>query len=293
MRVVVLGSAAGGGFPQWNCGCESCALARAGDPRVAARTQDSIAVTADGERWIVVNASPDILQQIKERPALHPRAPRNSPIAEIVLTNGDMDHVLGLFSLRESQPLVVRATAPVRRGIEASVFVETLRRFEGQLTWGDLSLDARADLGAGLALTAFAARGKLPVHLERSTAPSPEDNVGLAFEHAGKRVVYLAAAASLDGVLDRVRGADVLFFDGTFWSEDELVARGLGKGRARDMAHMPVVESMRALADVPIGRKIFTHVNNTNPILVAGSPERAAIEAAGWELAFDGMEITP
>lgn len=293
MRIVVLGSAAGGGFPQWNCGCEQCVLVRAGDPRVRARTQDSVAFSADGERWYLVNASPDVLQQLRENPVLHPRAPRHSPVAGIFLTNGDMDHVLGLFSLRESQPLEVFATQPVRAGLERSVLLRTLQRFEGQLRWRELVPGQSVALEGGITVTPRAASGKLPVHLEKITEPSAADNVGLWIAHAGMTAVYLAAAASLDGVKDAVEGADVLLFDGTFFTEDELVRKGLGKGRARDMAHMPVEASLAALAGARVGRKIYTHVNNTNPILVEGSAERAAVERAGWEIAYDGMEIAP
>lgn len=293
MRVVVLGSAAGGGFPQWNCGCEQCVLVRSGDRRVRARTQDSVAFSADGERWYLVNASPDILQQIRENAVLHPRAPRHSPIAGIFLTNGDMDHILGLFSLRESQPLEVFATRPVRAGLERSVLLRTLQRFDGQLTWREIAPGESLTLDGGLTVTPRAARGKLPVHLEQITEPSAADNVGLWISHEGKTVTYLAAAASLDGLEDAIAGTDVLLFDGTFFTEDELVKKGLGKGRARDMAHMPVEASLAALADARAARKIYTHVNNTNPILVEDSPERAAVERAGWEVAFDGMEIAP
>ena len=157
MRIRVLGSAAGGGFPQWNCGCPNCTSVRAGDARFLRRTQDSLAVTRDGERWHLVNASPDILRQIDASPALWPRSPRHSPIASIALTNGDLDHVLGLFSLRESWPLTLYATAAVRRGLEErNAIFRTLRRFEGQVTWRDLALDREVELEPNLFLTARA-----------------------------------------------------------------------------------------------------------------------------------------
>jgi pyrroloquinoline quinone biosynthesis protein B len=282
MRAIVLGAAAGGGFPQWNCGCPNCEAVRAKQDGFVPRTQDSLAVTA-GDRFVLVNASPDVHAQIKATPALWPKTARHSPIAAVVLTNGDLDHVLGLFSLRESQPLAVYATSAVWHGLEASVFVRTLRRFEGQLVKKVLELDRDIEI-EGVPVRAFAAPGKLPVHLVGHAEPSPEDNVGLRIG----RVTYAAACDSLDGV-DLPDGG-VLLFDGTFYREDELVRLGLSKSVAKDMAHMPIEASMRALAKKS-GRKIFTHINNTNPILAPSSEERRAVENAGWEIAYDGMEI--
>jgi pyrroloquinoline quinone biosynthesis protein B len=297
MRVRVLGSAAGGGFPQWNCGCPNCLAVRAGDPRVRPATQDSLAVSVDGESWHLVNASPDILQQIASHPPLHPRHPRHSPIASIVLTNGDLDHVLGLFSLRESWPLVLYATDAVRAGLEErNAIFRTLRRFPTQVTWRRLALGARVPLGESLTVEARPSRGKLPVHLEGLASPSPEDNVALWLrdETRGTLAVYLGATSSFEGVEEATRGADCVFFDGTFWSSDELRSLGLSKARAEDMAHLPMGGddgSLRRFAALPVRRRIYTHINNSNPVLVAGSPERRAVESAGCELAYDGMEI--
>jgi pyrroloquinoline quinone biosynthesis protein B len=301
MRVRVLGSAAGGGVPQWNCACVNCALARAGDGRVASRTQDSIAVsTGRGERWLLVNASPDVLRQIERFNALWPPSARSTPIAALALTNGDLDHVLGLFSLRESQPLRVLATRRVREGlVEHNAMLRTLGRTPDQLAWVDLELGREVvldDMGVGV--TAVAAPGKLPVHLTGLTDPSAEDNVALRIrEMAGaKRTIVVATSmGALDGVEALLAGADATFFDGTFWSGDELIAQGLGTARARDMAHVPVGGEDGSLERLPRPmtlRRIYTHVNNTNPMLREGSPERAAVERAGWEVAFDGMEIS-
>ena len=283
MRVRVLGSAAGGGLPQWNCGCENCARARRGELR--ARTQDSLLVT--GERGsLLVNASPDVLRQIEATPALWPRARRDTPISAIVLTNGDLDHVLGLFSLRESQPLVVYATERVWRGLMENAIARTLARFEGQVTHKRIAPGERCEIvEAGLALAAFAAPGKPPVHLPG--APHPEDNVGLRIEHGGRVVTVATALKSVDVVTP----CDVVFLDGTFFSSDELASQKLGTARAEDMAHQPLKESLPALEGVRFGRKILTHVNNSNPILREDSPERAWVEARGWEIAFDGMEV--
>jgi pyrroloquinoline quinone biosynthesis protein B len=296
MKVRVLGSAAGGGFPQWNCGCGNCRAARAGDAHVRPRTQDSIAVSADGDAWVVLNASPEIRAQIESFEGLHPRAARDTPIAALVLTNGDLDHSLGLFSLRESHPITVVSTAAVRSGIlEANVMVRTLQRFDGQLTWHALALGAELVV-AGLRIELFPVEGKRPVHLERVGDASPEDNVGvLATDGAGKRVAYVPGVASLDAASRRkIEGADVVLFDGTFWSADELSKPGLMNKRAEDMAHWPIGGddgSLPALAKLRAGRKIYTHINNTNPILRDDSPERRAVEAAGVEVADDGLTI--
>ena len=301
MRATVIGSAAGGGFPQWNCGCPNCAGVREGREGLVGRTQDSLAVTSDGERFALVNASPDILAQIKATPALWPRAPRHTPIGAIVLTNGDMDHVLGLFSLRESQPLALYATPPVWKGLEASILVRTLKRFEGQVVFRPLAIGEDTELrdaagvSLGLRVRPFAAPGKLPVHLVGHAAESPEDNIGLSLRDATMKdapaLAYAAACASVDGLA--LEGHAAVLFDGTFFREDELVRLGLSKAVARDMAHLPIGGpdgSLERLASLR-ARKIYTHVNNTNPIL-APSEERTAVLAAGWEVAYDGMEIT-
>ena len=304
MRIRVLGSAAGGGFPQWNCGCPNCRGVREGTVAATARTQESVAISADGERWVLLNASPEIRQQIESFPGLHPRAPRHSPIAAIVLTNGDLDHTLGLLSLRESHPLVVYATVSVRHGFTAgNVLYRTLQRFPDQVTWRPLALGQpvaladREGRATGLTVEVLAVPGKPPVHLETLLPSTPEDNVGLRIveESTGRRLAYFPAAGRVTPqVLVALNFADCIFFDGTFWSSDELPAGGLGVKRAEDMAHQPVggedgsLAALRGLS----GRRIFIHVNNTNPMLREGSAERKAVEAAGWEIAHDGLEVT-
>ena len=282
-------------MPQWNCACANCTLVRAGDARIQARTQDSIAVTAR-DRWLVVNASPDVLRQIERFAALHPRAPRDTPIGAIALTNGDLDHVLGLLSLRESQPLTVLATERVRAGlVERNAMLRTLARTPEQVTWRRLEIGRETVLEElGLGVTPVAAKGKLPVHLVGVVDPSAEDNVALRVRDlATGRVLLIATAiGSLDGIDAIVGGADVVLFDGTFWSEDELVAQGLGKAHARDMAHVPIGGESGSLLRVHAPRRVYTHVNNTNPVLRDDSPERAAVLRAGWEVAFDGMEVS-
>jgi pyrroloquinoline quinone biosynthesis protein B len=298
MRARILGSAAGGGFPQWNCGCDNCVLARAGDPRVVPRTQDSVAISSKGDRWLLVNASPDVHRQIEGFAGLHPWTARHTPIAAIALTNGDLDHVLGLLSLRESQPLALLATDRVRSGlVDKNAMLRTLARSADQAAWSALTIGTETVLDdVGVGVTAVAAPGKLPVHLMGLFEPSPEDNVALRIRDlsTSKTLVVATAVGSLDAADVLTQRADAVMFDGTFWSDDELVALGLGEARARDMAHIPVGGSggsLARLSAVRAARRIYTHINNTNPMLREDSPERAAVERAGWEIAHDGLEV--
>ena len=307
LRIRVLGSAAGGGFPQWNCGCPNCEGLRRGRIRATARRQESVAVSADGVTWFLLNASPEIREQIESFPSLWPRAPRHSPIVGIVLTNGDLDHGLGLLSLRESHPLTLYATDAVRRGFtEGNVLYRTLQRFEGQASWRRLPLDEETPLGeagSGLTLTAFAVPGKRPIHLELGSPdpPSVEDNIGLLIRAGAspageaRTLAYVPAAAGWTDALERrVSQADAVFFDGTFWSSAELSNTGVGTKRAEDMAHLPVGGpdgGLARLAALKAPRRVLIHINNTNPILRDDSAERRQVEAAGVEVAFDGMEL--
>ena len=313
MRIRVLGSAAGGGFPQWNCGCPNCRGVRAGTLRAAPRSQESVAVSADGAGWFLLNASPEIRQQVEGFPGLHPRGPRHSPISAIVLTNGDLDHTLGLLSLRESHPLVVYATEGVRQGFtEGNALYRTLQRFPEQVTWRPLKLGREEALAgadgraSGLVVEAVAAPGKPPIHLELGLelgrpvrpAPDPEDNVGLRIreESTGRRLAYFPAAGGVTAAVAEALGdADCVFFDGTFWSSDELPGQGLGTKRAEDMAHLPIGGpggSLAALRGLAAARRVYIHVNNTNPVLRDDGEEREESSAAGWEIAWDGMEVT-
>ena len=304
MRIRVLGSAAGGGFPQWNCGCPNCRGVREGTIRATPRTQESVAVSADGASWFLLNASPEIRAQIESFAPLHPRAPRHSPIAAIVLTNGDLDHCLGLLSLRESHPIVVYATDRVRRGfVDDNVLYRTLSRFPDQVTWRVLkpgreeALADREGRDSGLLVEATTIPGKPPLHLE-DTGRDPDDNVGFRIREArtGRVLAYFAAAGGVTpGMRQALVGAACVFFDGTFWSADEMPVLGVGTRRAEDMAHWPVGGpdgTLAALRGLDVPRRILIHVNNTNPILRDDSAERAAVTAAGWEVAYDGMEVT-
>jgi pyrroloquinoline quinone biosynthesis protein B len=305
LLIRVLGSAAGGGFPQWNCGCSNCRGVREGTIRARVRTQECVAVSADGSpAWVLLNCSPEIRSQIESFPSLHPRGPRDSPIAAILLTNGDLDHCLGLLSLRESHPLTVYATDAVQRGFtRGNVLYRTLERFPGQVTWRTLKIGTPVDLvdvegrATGLTAEAVVTPGKPPVHLEGQKAAEPEDSVGLRVRETrtGRMLAYLSGVGAIDAdVRGAIEGADAVFFDGTFWSADELPAQGLGTKRAEQMAHLPIAGpngSLAQLTDVRAGRRIYIHVNNTNPMLREDSSERAAVAAAGWDVAWDGMEV--
>lgn len=252
---------------------------------------------------MLLNVSPEVRSQIEAFPGLHPRGARHSPIAAVALTNGDLDRCLGLLSLRESQPLAVYATDRVRVGLaDGNVVFRTLQRSPDQLRWRPLKLGQEEPvLGVdgepmGLWIEAVPVPGKPPLHLEGLMAPHPEDNVGLRLRDArGRRLAHFTSVARLDGpTRGAMADADCLFFDGTFWSGDELPAMGLGTRRAEDMAHLPVGGeggSLAALSALRVPRRIYIHMNNTNPLLRDDSPERERVRAAGWEVAYDGMEL--
>jgi pyrroloquinoline quinone biosynthesis protein B len=307
VRFRVLGSAAGGGFPQWNCGCVNCRGVRDGSVAARPRTQESVAVSADGAHWFLLNASPEIRAQIEGFSGLWPQAARHSPIAGILLGNGDLDHCLGLLSLRESHPITVYATDSVRAGFcEGNVLYRTLERFPDQVRWRLLRAGVEEILNlpdgsdSGLRVTALPVQGKRPLHLEGPgrPAPVPEDNVAFRIREvtSGKILVYASAVGGpTEGLRAALDGADAVFFDGTFWSSDEMPARGFGVRRAEDMSHWPVggpEGSLAYLGQLPTSRRIYIHINNTNPVLREDGPERRALDAAGVELAFDHLEGT-
>jgi len=295
VRLLVLGSAAGGGLPQWNCRCPVCSLAWAGDPRVTPRTQSGLAVSTDGERWLLINASPDLRQQILANPALWPReGRRHSPIEAVILTNAEIDHVLGLLMLRERQPFALHATAATHAALAANPMFTALD--PAVVRRRDLLPEAVLSL-AGLELLPFPVPGKLPLYQEEA-APDGElaaEILGLEIRAGGRRCVVVPNCARITPDLcARLKGADLLLFDGTTYEDDEMVRLGLSHKTAARMGHVPMAGpsgSLAGLADVSVGRRVFLHLNNSNPTLIAGSPEHAAVLAAGWELAFDGMEL--
>jgi pyrroloquinoline quinone biosynthesis protein B len=296
LTAIVLGAAAGGGFPQWNCRCPTCRLAWAGDARARPRTQASLAVSADGENWLLINASPDLPQQLRQSKALHPRAAtRGSPIKAVVLTGAEIDEVAGLLSLREREPFEIFATAATLAAVADNpmfgVLAPDLVKRRAVIPGAALTL-----LG-GLSAQLFIAPGKVPLYLEGEnpeTAAETAANVGVEIAAGTARIAYVPGAAAVTpAMMRRLAGADVVFFDGTLFRDDEMIATGTGTKTGRRMGHMPIDGqdgSLRALKGIA-GRRIYVHINNTNPILVDGSPQRLAVERAGWEIAEDGMEV--
>lgn len=310
MRVKIIGSAAGGGFPQWNCNYRLSRAARTGTTGVRSRTQSCIAASADGTGWVLFNASPDIRQQIAQTPELQPAAdapPRSTPIRAVVLTNADIDHIAGLLSLRERQPFAIYATAQVLATLEANSIFNVLdpaivpRRLLAPT--GELAIHDADGHDTGVVVDAFPVPGKIALYLEQSGDPSADfssdtgDTIGVRITGAGSRgaVFYIPGCARIDASL-RARLADAacLLFDGTVYTDDEIITAGVGQKTGARMGHIAMsgeAGSIVGLADVKIGRRIFVHINNTNPVLDENSAEHAAVKAAGWEVASDGMEM--
>jgi len=296
LTAIVLGAAAGGGFPQWNCRCPVCRLAWAGDARTKPRTQASLALSADGERWTLLNASPDLRVQLLATPALQPRAgPRDSPIAAVVLTGAEVDQVAGLLTLRERQGFTVFATTETVAALNANPIFGVLAA--GVVTRKIVARNEPFSLPGGLDAELFAVPGKVALYLEGedpALAAETGANVGVEIVCGSGRLVYVPGAAGLTRALrERLARADVVLFDATLFVDDEMIATGTGDKSGRRMGHMPLDGddgTLAALAGLP-GRRILTHINNTNPILIEGSLERRKVEDAGFEVAEDGMEI--
>jgi pyrroloquinoline quinone biosynthesis protein B len=298
LRIVVLGAAAGGGFPQWNANNDACRRARAGDPAARPRTQCSIAVSGDGLSWIVVNASPDLRQQIEARPMLQPRhGLRDSPIAAVVLTCGEVDAVAGLLHLRESQNFTLFATARVQETLRANPIFDALS--PAFVRRQAVHLNQPFDLPGGITAELFSVPGKVALYLERENADlsgEAEDTVGLLLSgRTGAACYFISGCARLPAeTAQRLRGSDLVFFDGTLWTDDEMIREGSGSKTGQRMGHMSIADphgTIAAFRDLDVRRKVFIHINNSNPILLDDSPERAVAAQAGWEVAYDGMEI--
>ncbi|WP_375456093.1 pyrroloquinoline quinone biosynthesis protein PqqB [uncultured Methylobacterium sp.] len=298
MRVVILGSAAGGGLPQWNCRCPNCSLARSAPGRVRPRTQSSIVVSPDGADWLLVNASPDIRQQLSDTPVLHPRdGLRHSPIRAVLLTNGDVDHVAGLLTLREGQPYTLYGTGNILGSVADNRVFDVMAA--GVVAREALTLGTRFEPLPGLAVTLFSVPGKVPLWLEDASlelGAETESTVGAMIEADGRRLAYIPGCARItDALRARIEGVDALLFDGTVLHDDDMIRAGVGTKTGWRMGHVPMRGeggSVAGLRDVAIGRRVFVHINNTNPVLVEGSAERAAVEADGWTVAHDGLTFS-
>jgi pyrroloquinoline quinone biosynthesis protein B len=296
LTAIVLGAAAGGGYPQWNCRCPICRLAWEGDGRVKPCTQASLAVSADGTRWVLLNASPDLRSQLGATRALHPReAVRHSPIDAVVLTGAEIDQVAGLLNLRERQAFALYGTAESLAALAANPMFDALSA--EVVTRRTVAPGEPFDPAAGLTAELFIVPGKVPLYLERgepAVGAETGDTVGVEIAAGSARLAFVPGAAAMTPALRaRLERADLVLFDGTLFTDDEMIRSGTGAKTGRRMGHMPIDGdggSLAALAGLP-GRRIYIHINNTNPIHVSGSAERRKVEAAGWEVAADGMEI--
>ncbi len=297
-----MGSGAGGGFPQWNCWCDNCAGVRAGRLNARPRTQSSIAVTVNGVDWLLVNASPDIRQQLLAFPLVEPgRAPRDTPIRAILLMDGQIDHVTGLLMLREhGERWDIYCSAMVHDDLTRGFPVLRILEHYSGVNWHEIPIDGTPFEVAGMAgleCSALALTSKAPPYSPHREDPHPGDNIGLVARDRrnGRALFHAPGLARLEPPLEpMMHAADLLLVDGTCWSDDELARRGVGTRRARAMGHLPqsgpggMIEALRPFERQ---RKVLTHINNTNPILVENSPQRAELDAAGIEVAHDGMDI--
>ena len=306
LRVVVLGSAAGGGVPQWNCGCPVCRAARTEHPELQS-TQASIAINADGNHWFLINASPDLRQQLIATPQLHPAAGklRHSPISGVILTNGEIDAVAGLLSMREGWPFTIYAHARVLAILKSNSIFDVLneKNVHRQPIAVDKTFEPALPDGSpsGIEVLPFAVAGKSAWYLEGKAHPAGEDGAGdtlglrIRDKATDKFFYFLAACAGVtDDLKSRLAGAPLVFFDGTVWRDDELILAGLGNKTGQGMGHIAMSGdsgAIAALSGLGIDRKIFLHINNSNPALLHDSAERRIAERAGWQIPADGTEI--
>ena len=295
MWVRVLGSAAGGGFPQWNCGCPRCLAVRDGSRPCRPRTQSSVAVSADYRRWFLLNASPDVRAQIETFPALHPKEVRQSPLQAVLLTDAELDHTLGLLLLRETDDIEIHCTEAVYETLlTGTSLLRTLGAYTG-VEWQPVTTGREMSLDDGLSYLAF----EVPTNKRArfGTGEGGESVVGYRITDArtGRALVYLPGAQQLTAsVRKQLQDCACLLFDGTCWQDDELVELGIANKTSREMGHLPIGDadgSLKQLARLPIERKIYIHINNTNPILIEDSPERRSVEEHGLEVAVDGLEL--
>jgi pyrroloquinoline quinone biosynthesis protein B len=295
MWLRVLGSAAGGGFPQWNCGCPCCRAVRSGSRPCRPRTQSSVAVSGDGRRWFLLNASPDVRAQIEAFPALHPRDDRITPVQAVLLTDAEIDHSLGLLLLREGRGVVVHATPAVHETLcSGTALLRTLERY-CPVEWRPVVPDVDVELADGLSYRAFDVPTTKRSRFDQRTEQGRVVGYRLTDAGTGRSAVYLPGVQELTpAVRAQLDGCTCLLVDGTCWEDDELISLGLAGRTARAMGHLPIAGpdgSLAPLAPLPIERKIYVHINNTNPVLLDDGPERRIVEEHGMEVAADGLEV--
>jgi pyrroloquinoline quinone biosynthesis protein B len=302
MRIRVLGAAAGGGFPQWNCNCHNCNGVRTGSIRAQARTQSSIAVSSDGVGWVLFNASPDLLAQIKSFPALQPaRAIRDTGIRAVVLVDGQIDHTTGLLMLREGKPLEIWCTDMVREDLTTGNPLFNILGHYCGVDWHRVPTAPGSSFSVDgiehLSFTAVALKSKAPPYSPHRDNPHEGDNIGMRITdlRSGKKLFYAPGLGEIEPHLKPLlQEADAVLVDGTFWTDDEMIRLGISTKRARDIGHLPQSGDsgmISVLRPLKAERKILIHINNTNPILDEDSPERAELARAGIEVAYDGLEV--
>ena len=308
MRIRVLGSAAGGGFPQWNCSCPNCSSLRGGSVNARPRTQAQVAVSSGPSSWFLLNASPDLRQQILATPELSVTSSSpGSPISTILLTSAEVDCVMGLLHLREFHPLHIYSTLSVRRILtEENSLFRVLTRSNPPVRWDTLPLDRLIPLVApsspsakdGFFCKAVPLLGGFPDYVSdllKGSFPPEEAVIGLQLVHKEKRFLYAPSVSGLAEDWQRsVDESDLALLDGTFWKDDELIQAKRSRRTARDMGHLPL-SGERGLLKRPFRlgktKRVIIHINNTNPVLNEESPEHRAVREAGWEIAYDGMEF--
>ena len=302
MKIKVLGSSAGGGFPQWNCNCRNCDGVRNGTLKAQRRTQSSIAVSANGEDWLLVNASPDLLAQIAAHPELQPaRRVRDSGIAAVITMDAQIDHVTGLLMLRERDtPLPLYVTDAVLQDLSTGLPVVSILAHYCGVEPHAIPLDGASfavPALPGIRIEALPLSSKAPPYSPHREAPQRGDNIGLTFidEHSGKRAFYAPGLGALEPhVLEAMNAADLLLVDGTLWTPDEMIELGLSKKTAADMGHLAqtgtggMIDVLDSIERAGV-RKVLIHINNTNPILIEDGPERRRLAEHGIEVAFDGL----
>lgn len=306
MQVRILGSAAGGGLPQWNCRCANCAAVRAGSPDIRPRTQSSLAVSTDGRAWFLLNVSPDVRQQLLACPALGPgegTGERGTAIAGCVLTDAELDHTAGLLLLREGGRFTIHCTASVRRWLSRWLPIEPVLACFSNPTWRELLLDGPVELQlpsgepCGLWVRAFEVDRHVPRFVREEPASAAGSVIGLQVEDArsGARLVYAPCVASLgDTMQEAVRGADAVLIDGTFWDDEEPIRCGIGSRTAREMGHLPVsgpLGSLGFLSGLEARHRGYIHINNTNPMLHERGPEHRLVTEAGVRVGADGDSL--
>jgi pyrroloquinoline quinone biosynthesis protein B len=299
MWVRVLGSAAGGGFPQWNCSCPPCHAVRTGSRPCRARTQSSVAVSPDRRAWFLLNASPDVRAQIESCPALHPAVGRSVPVEAVLLTDAELDHTLGLLLLREGRGLALHATEAVHGTLrDGTSLLRTLEAY-CPVTWQPVCPGVSTPLGQGLSYRAFdvptTKRARFGPPAGPGAAPGRVTGYRLTDERSGRALVYLPGVQELTrAVRAELENCACLLIDGTCWQDDELIRLGLAAKTARDMGHLPISGpggSLGPLSVLPAEHKIYIHINNTNPILLEDAPERRIVERHGLRVAEDGLEL--